>query len=217
MWSRSLPRVLINREELLLSLCRNKKVLHLGCVDYPITEEQIKDNRFLHTKIMAIARDVVGVDIDKEGITLLSKLGIDNIIQADVENLEGLNISIFDVIVAGEIMEHLKNPGLFLKTIKKYMDSNTLLVISVPNAFCLRRFLRIPFGCEKVHPEHFYYFSHVTLSRLLESCGYSILTRSSYFFEDNCISLAGIIERVASLISPNLCEGLVYIAKKNTY
>lgn len=214
-WCWTLPLKLIDRQELIISLCKDKSVLHLGCADYPATQEQIDKKRFLHTKIMSVARNVTGIDNNRSGIELLCKAGINNIVEADAENLHKLDIGTFEVVIAGEIIEHLKNPGFFLEGVKKFMNSESLLVISVPNAFCLRRFLWIPLRKEKVHPDHCYYFSHATLSHLLESCGYLLVKQSSYCFKDKNFPLAGTIEKIASLLSPNLCEGLFYIAKKS--
>ena len=214
-WKTKLPKKITDRNEAIILLCKDKLVLHLGCVDYPYTREQIRDDRFLHTKIMSVARDVIGVDKDEKGIKALSEMGINNIMYADVENIADLKLPIFEVIVAGELLEHLKNPGLFLDAIKKYMREDSLLIVSVPNAFCLRNFMKIPLGMERVHPGHFYYFSHATLSSLLQGCGFTIIDRSSYRFKGDRMSLASIAEKIASLISPNYCEGIIHVAKRS--
>ena len=213
-WHHTLPRKLVNRERYILDHCRGKSVLHLGCVDYPVTVLQIKTGRWLHSQIMKVADEVVGIDLDKPGIEDLKKNGIDNILYGNVEDLSPLNLGAFDVIVAGEIIEHLNNPGLFLKQMKKVMHPDSILIVTTVNAYCLRRILRIPFGKESVHPDHVYYFSHSTLTSLLERFDYKIIDRASQRLTSNNVFLARIFDQIASLISPNLSEGIVYAVKK---
>ncbi|MBO0181221.1 hypothetical protein J0682_30075, partial [Vibrio parahaemolyticus] len=74
----------------------------------------------------------------------------------------------FDVIVAGEIIEHLNNPGLFLSGVRRFMHRDSKLVITTINAYCAMRFfvyaLRGRRGInEFVHPDHVAYYSYSTL------------------------------------------------------
>jgi len=215
-WYHSLPNNLVDREDLIIELCKSRKVLHLGCIDFPYTEEQIKSERWLHCKITNVASKVLGVDNAKEGIEYVKKtLGINNIIYGDVEKLfDIVGSESFEIIVAGEIIEHLSNVGLFLENVKKIMADETLLVISTINAFCLRRFIRIPFGLESVHPDHVYYFSHATLTSLLNRKGFKIVERANYKLRNKKPIIPYIVETVGSLISKNLCEGLIYVVKR---
>ena len=79
----------------------------------------------------------------------------------------------FDVIVAGEMIEHLSNPGLFLKGIQRFMSKDTKLLITTINAYMGMRFwiygLRGQGGSfEPVHQDHVAYYSYSTLSLLIE-------------------------------------------------
>lgn len=79
----------------------------------------------------------------------------------------------FDVIIAGEMIEHLNNQGLFLNGIRRFMNQKTKLVITTINAYCGMRFwiygLRGRGGAvEPVHPDHVAYYSHSTLKLLVE-------------------------------------------------
>ena len=67
----------------------------------------------LFRQIAAINPDVTGIDIDSVGIEHLLNRHY-NVI---CDNVETMSLGrTFDVIVAGEIIEHLENPGLFSAT-----------------------------------------------------------------------------------------------------
>jgi len=164
---------------------------------------------------MGVASDIVGIDNARETIDYLRKKhGIENILYGDVEALERFNLCPFDVVVAGELIEHLSNPGLFLEGIKRFISPEGLLLISTINAFCLRRFIRVAFGRESVHQDHKCYFSHSTLTRLLLGHGYRIEGSYTYRLPKRGPWPPYVVEWLSSLLSPNFVEGLVYVVRK---
>lgn len=165
---------LVDRVTFLKKLCEGKKVLHLGCTDYPFTQASIDHDRLLHFELEKISKQLYGFDFDEKGIEILVKNGATNLYQADLENLEAVELDEkFDVIVAGEMIEHLSNPGLFLKGIQRFMSEETKLLITTINAYMGMRFwiygLRGRGGSfEPVHPDHVAYYSYSTLNLLIE-------------------------------------------------
>lgn len=164
---------LVQRLEMIENICSGKKVLHLGCTNYPYTLDAIKNNMLLHFSLEKIASGVYGFDYDQEGIDILVEHGSTNLFRADLEHLDDVSLDeTFDVIIAGEVIEHLNNPGLFLEGIKRFMHRDTKLVITTVNAYCGMRFLI--YGLrgkggrnEPVHPDHIAYYSYSTLGHLL--------------------------------------------------
>ncbi|WP_373541649.1 hypothetical protein [Chamaesiphon sp.] len=65
---------MIRRDNWLIAACQNKKVLPIGCTDSPITAEKIANRELLHFKLAEAADDIIGLDIDREGIDELPKL-----------------------------------------------------------------------------------------------------------------------------------------------
>jgi 2-polyprenyl-3-methyl-5-hydroxy-6-metoxy-1,4-benzoquinol methylase len=165
---------LVQRLEYIKDACRGKKVLHLGCTNYPYTVEAIESNALLHIELEKIAASVYGFDFDRKGIEILEKNGSKNLYQADLEKLEDVPLDeTFDVIIAGEMIEHLDNPGLFMRGIKRFMNRETRLIITTINAYCGMRFwqyfLRGKNGAnEPVHPDHVAYYSYSTLSLVIK-------------------------------------------------
>jgi 2-polyprenyl-3-methyl-5-hydroxy-6-metoxy-1,4-benzoquinol methylase len=209
-----LPKSAVHREEFLLSLCRGKRVLHLGCTDTPFTDESIAAGRWLHATLSGSASECVGVDIDANTIRRLrDQYGVCNIVHGDAENLEQLDRGRFDVVVAGEVIEHLGNPARFLTSARAVLKPNGVVAITTTNAFCLRRMLRVSLGSESVHPDHHYYFSHSTLRRLAVSCGYYCVEQHNYRILHKSPLFPYFVEFLAMTVNANLGEGIVLVCK----
>jgi hypothetical protein len=178
---------LVQRVEFIKKICAAKKVLHLGCTNYPYTKDSIQNKMLLHFDLEKTAKELYGFDFDKEGLDILSEAGGENLYQADLEKLDDVQLSeTFDVIIAGEIIEHLANPGLFLKGIKRFMHSETSLVITTVNAYSALRFLIYGFRGkggtnEPVHPDHVAYYSYKTLSLIVNR--EQLEVKNFYFYD----------------------------------
>jgi len=123
---------ILDKNELILNLCRGKNVLDLGCIDHSAaTALELGDN-WLHKQIKDVAYHVIGIDILEEDTNILNNIGFE-IICADVENFD-LGRT-YDVIVAGDLIEHLSNIGLFLNSVRKHMHEDSILIITTPNPF----------------------------------------------------------------------------------
>ncbi len=208
------------------SLCKGKSVLHLGCTNYPYTREAIDNEMLVHFDLEKIAASVVGFDYDQAGIDILAEHGSANLYQADLERLDEVEFNgTFDVIVAGEMIEHLNNPGLFLNGVKRFMNDDTLLVITTINAYCAMRFviygLRGKGGVnEPVHPDHVAYYSYQTVKLLIERHDLEI---DEFMFYDIGTEhrpfsrkIYNMINDVAVRISPQLADGVIAVCRKRS-
>lgn len=161
---------IVQRVDFIKEMCAGKKVLHLGCTNSPFTEVSIKNKMLLHHDLKNVAEELYGFDYDAEGLEIFKREGEENIFWADLENLADVALDkTFDVIIAGEMIEHLSNPGLFLRGIKRFMNDQTKLIITTINAYSGMRIvtygLRGKGGAnEPVHPDHVAYYSYRTLS-----------------------------------------------------
>lgn len=159
----------------------NPRILDLGCHDGQILR-LIVGNRV--TKL-------TGVDILETAVKKARARGI----KALVANIdEGLKFedSSFDIIFAGEIIEHLYNPEKILQDINRVLSKNGALIISVPNICSLRNRARILGGVFPYHynssaqerwGDHIRLFTIKSLTSLLEENGFcvnSILTNGLF-------------------------------------
>lgn len=174
-----MPYPVKDRVGYILSACQGRRVLHVGCADAPYTTKRFEAGTLLHTAIEAVAAEQYGIDLSEEGIVYLQGKGFKNLAVANVEDLHvnnPLGQNEFDVILAGEIIEHLPNPGLFLNAIKpllKQPDGRLVLTtINATNAYRLTYLLLR--GEEIVHPDHVSYYSRKTLIKLLSLLGFEV-------------------------------------------
>jgi 2-polyprenyl-3-methyl-5-hydroxy-6-metoxy-1,4-benzoquinol methylase len=167
-------RDFVERDSTIVEMCRNKSVLHLGCVgftDCPIDEKVRQARESLHAQLTDVASSCTGVDLDGRAITELKDHGVfDNIVEGNVEHLEKLSADMadYDVVVAGDIIEHLSNPGLMLDGIRARLGVNGVLIVSTPNAFGIASWIRVILGRFKEGEQHVICFNPTTLEQLLE-------------------------------------------------
>jgi 2-polyprenyl-3-methyl-5-hydroxy-6-metoxy-1,4-benzoquinol methylase len=203
----------VNREKFLSAMCQNKMVLHLGATASPKTEQSIRSNKLLHAKLTSVAKKCVGLDIDKKAIEIAKKSGITNIYFCDIEKSTPPTKDTYELIIAGEIFEHLNNPGLALKQLKKIASKKTKLIITVPNSNSIKNIARAFLGYELIHPDHLLHHSHHTLKALLSRHGFKI----DYFFSytNNNRKIATRIFNQTFNLFPQLAEGLGAVCSIN--
>jgi hypothetical protein len=80
---------LVQRLEFIKRVSTGKRVLHLGCTNWPYTIEGDRLPERCFTRISAdVSRELYGFDYDQEGIDVLASKGYDNLYRADLENLD---------------------------------------------------------------------------------------------------------------------------------
>ncbi len=176
--------MLLFRQNKIVELCKNKSVLHLGFVHHDYFKDKVKADSWLHLKISKVANELLGLDILKSQIEMIEKeFGFKSIV-ADVTKLEKVNIKKkFDVIVCGELIEHIDNPGLMLDGIKKFMHKDSILIITTPNPWSKRRLSLLKRGKDEfywMNEEHVSWYSFMTLKNLLDRHGYEKVFYSFY-------------------------------------
>jgi len=110
---------------------KNKKVLDMGCRDGVLTRHFIDQN------------EVTGLDIDKLALEACKKnLDIETI-WADFSLQIPLPTSSFDVVIAGEVIEHLPYPEITVSEVSRILKPDGLFIGSVPNSYHLKNRLRV--------------------------------------------------------------------------
>lgn len=220
-------QVVSDRQELITGYCKGKNVLHLGCADAGLTEEAIKIGNFLQSKIAKVANFVIGIDNDLKGLEIMEQYKNNNERYLHL-NIENINSSVIkddiDIIIAGELLEHMSCPGKFLENIHSFMHvKNAKMMLTVPNAFNLRHMFGIWDGKEYVHPDHNYYFSYFTIKHFCDKYKLSIEKAYTYYSSPKIVRTKALIPlrqffRKAfcdHIIrkAPFFADGLVFILK----
>jgi 2-polyprenyl-3-methyl-5-hydroxy-6-metoxy-1,4-benzoquinol methylase len=164
------------KHELILKKCEEQNVLDIGAANFPYHIERCKNNTLIHQKIKKVAKSLVGIDINKEAIQELKKYNIKDIYYGDiVENKYDFKIKDdFDIIIFGDVIEHLDNPGLALNNLKQFMSKKTILIITAPNTWSIFNIKNMFSKNENVHPDHTFWTSKKTMDNLIKRQGYII-------------------------------------------
>lgn len=120
-----------SRVEFIRELAQGKRVLDIGCVDQVGASYQIAP---LHRAIAPVAKHCVGLDVDEAGISELAREGfavkVADITQPGISEVVGQN---WDLVVAGEIVEHLLDVGTLLRNARSVLAPTGRLILSTPN------------------------------------------------------------------------------------
>ena len=175
----------VAKEDFIVAISSGLTVLHLGCVGFTdlAGEDRVRSaKQSLHWKLTQCAK-VVGVDRSSDVIEEMRKLGIfDNVVPGDVERLDELPVNQkFDLVIAGDIIEHLSNPGRMLDGIKRFCRADTRVIITTPNAFGAPNYLRYSAGRFHEGAEHVMSFNQQNLVTLLNRHGYTIAESHTCF------------------------------------
>jgi len=161
-----MSKVYKNKKDLVDGLIRtDDSVLDVGFLGQGTsTNSSNWVNRLLRER----ASEVWGIDLDFDE----SKLPIEGkYIRASAESFD-LAEKKFDVIFAGDLIEHLINPGLFLSRSKAHLKEGGRLILTTPNCFNLFNIAeKFSKGEPTVNPDHTCYFNDKTLRVLLAKCG----------------------------------------------
>lgn len=141
-----------DKNAMIVRMCTGKTVLDMGCIDHSYSTALGLGDRWLHKQIKAVAASLTGLDILQEDALELNRLGYD----IRIANAEQFDFGEkFDVIVAGDLIEHLSNIGMFLQSVKRHMHAESLFIISTPNPFNVEQAISAVFANSiNVHPQH---------------------------------------------------------------
>ena len=140
------------REEYILQQCKDKRVVNFGSA-----------SGALHEAIVAVAARAIGVDKNEPcDVTM------------DFEKTPHIKPAVpsgNDLLVCGEVLEHLSNPGRFLEALREF---SLPVIITVPNAFSEAGRQNMLHGIENVNLDHVAFYSYWTLKGLVERHGFKI-------------------------------------------
>jgi len=184
----SFNRQILYRKDEIIRLCENKKVLHLGFIQHShLYQKLIEEGNWLHNKIGMVASKLVGIDFLREEVNRIREKYNMECYYGDVCALDQCeHQDKYDVVVCGELIEHLENPGLALEGIKNYLNREGILIITTPNPWSWTRLKLLKRGIlekEWLNPEHTCWFSYGTLNNFLERKDYSKVYYTYYYDE----------------------------------
>jgi len=131
-------------------------------------------------RIRPACRYLAGVELDPEAAKEGAPFFDDPVTGDLLEGISGPWKEPFDVIVAGDILEHLPRPELLLDALKPLLKPDGVLLLSLPNVanvtvrlgLLFGRFTYVPRGI--LDRTHLRFFTRATGRALLEDNGYRI-------------------------------------------
>lgn len=173
---------LVDRIAHLTESARGQRVIHLGFADAGFRDMQARSDTWLHEHLDRVATSLVGIDIEDEGVELARSRGYEAY-QANAcraAELEALGIEPADVIIAGEVIEHLEDPGAFLRALAVLVKPGGELIVTTPNSHGLINIAATLVNREINHPDHLVMYTWRTLSTLLERTGWDVTESATY-------------------------------------
>lgn len=159
----------------IVDLCEGPDVLDIGCSGgLPDTDPDVASDRWLHGHLRSRFPDCWGIDLLEHRLEKMRRAGHRNLVAADAQRFELAQR--FDTIVAGEVIEHLENPGGFLESCRKHLKPGGRIVLTTPYVFGMTSiaYARVKHPVTCSNPEHVMWFCPTTLTQLAERCGLSV-------------------------------------------
>ena len=149
--------------------CKGKNVLNLGSAKNEV-----------HGRIKEVAKEVVGIDKEQP---------CDLVVNLDhFYSLEPFIRPKPEIIICGELLEHLSNPGNLIDALKVF---NCPVIITTPNALSHVAQWHGREGYENVNQDHVAWYSWWTLKTLVERSGFEV--KEFYWYKGKPIFAEGII------------------------
>jgi len=143
-----------------------KDVLDVGSAgDIIYIGENADIDNFLCSKMKRIAKSLVLLEIDKNSCTKLREHGF-NVVHGNAETTSLKRK--FDIIVLGDVIEHVNNVGLLIENMKRHLKQDGEIIITTANPHFAGHFFRaITLRKPRVQYDH---TSFITESNLKEIC-----------------------------------------------
>jgi SAM-dependent methyltransferase len=198
----------VDRVQYGVELSVGKSVLHIGCTGGDRSQDP---DESVHAKLHSVARECIGIDILDEQVARLKSRGYD-VLVADAEDFS-LPKKNFDMIYAGEVIEHLSNPGHFLVCANQHLVLNGQIVLTTPQPLTFGRFMMIVVADKYSQPHggHVCWYDPFLLAKLLERYGFNVME-----CHPSGLRECGPIERILIRIRKNLAPGFVILATKKS-
>ncbi len=192
----------------------NNKVLEIGAGSC---------DTLIVIKKLNLAKEVVGVELMKLNDSQQENPEIDKLITGNIENIElDLPKDYFDVIICGDVLEHLVDPWNTLRKLHKHLKQNGVIIISIPNFREYHTLYKILISADFKYEDHglldrthLRFFCKKNIISLLTSTMFSpVSIHSNLIFEKEHIKKRIIDKLTFGLIRDFLTAQYIVVAEK---
>jgi SAM-dependent methyltransferase len=178
-----LPKArMVDRIDYLSEKARSRRVIHVGFVDSGCRSMQNSAGTWLHGHLERKASSLVGIDVDEGGVKEANDAGYEAFAVdcRDREAIEALDIQKAQLVIAGEVIEHVDDPGSFLSGLHALLAPGGQMIITTPNAYGLFNVFASLAHREINHPDHVVMFTWRTLTNLASRHGWRPVETAMY-------------------------------------
>lgn len=168
----------VDRLQYIVDACAGRRVLDLGAMDETAWKCKRGRGTWLHEELAKVAEEVDGVDnsevVPPSGLVTAPNARIRHGNIMELNTLLAALDRIPEVVVAGELIEHLESPLAFLRQFQQARElAGSVLIFSTPNATALHNILIGAARRESTHHDHLCILSYKTLTTLCRRAGFS--------------------------------------------
>lgn len=149
------------RVEVFRQICQGRRVLHVGCADWPITDVQAS----LHVQLDAVCAHLDGFDVHPEAFDVLRP----HVRGRFFSRWEDI-VDDYDLILVPEVMEHVPDVQGFLRQLDAVRAPHVVLTVPDASQCASRHFEYVGDDqnfVEVVHPDHNCWYSPYTLGNVI--------------------------------------------------
>lgn len=150
--------------------CSGKRVLDIGCVAHDVA--RMKSPLWLHGRLAAVASECLGVDVLAEGVEAMCRLGFDGVAHDLGTGLGPIaERAPFDVVVAGELIEHVESVDMLFRTARDALVPGGELILTTPNPYAPDRVRAHQLGLVYENVDHILFAFPSGIAELAERHG----------------------------------------------
>lgn len=179
----------------------NESILDVGAADGYMMHQYLR-----HLSVDAYR--CVGIEPSLEFIKS-NISGYCPLIQAVGENLP-FRDGVFSVITASSVLDHMKDPLLFIKEARRVLRQNGILVISLAHPFYDKLAIRLKFK----EDDHVFHFTERQLVELLEKNGFTVMEVSRFALPFFGVFFENVIENILNAVNLKWCMFYIRIVAR---
>lgn len=194
------PKEVLNRYITLLEdkvKLRNKMICDLGCGEGCLLELLNKNFSIPKSRLW-------GIDISDYAILTIKKKGFKGKV-CDLSQEIRNGKRKYDLIFALDVIEHLRNPYMFLENLKTMLRRSGFVVITTPNIFSLSHLLQRKKWYGYLDKSHMILFNDDNLSYIFNKVGFKVtesktISNTNNFIYNTLTELFGIASQLFYLL-----------------
>ncbi|MCF6158590.1 MAG: diguanylate cyclase [wastewater metagenome] len=181
---------------------KNASLLSIGC-----------GSGMIEKQIMDLGIQVCGIGLSSRTVTEAQKKGIDISI-ADINCGLPCDDGAFDIVFAGEIIEHIIEIQKFLLEVKRVLKPGGAFIFTIPNMARFADRIRFLFGKTPKHASswntlHIRHFTFGSLKIILERTGFTVIQTASNVVSYDFTSLCNFESAWLANLFPSLGKNLI--------